>query len=218
MASAACAWRRGASARRSVEAVSGRSGHAGFTILELLVALVVMGMLMVLLDKGVAAGVTAWSAQSRVIGGQQDLDAVSRVLRGLVEQIDPGTERKRLRLGAGPHAVSFATELSLGTTPLRRRTIDATVLLNNHQLVLRWTPRAHAIRLQPPPSPIETELVGGVEQLEIAYQQVGSTRWRSDWPGDELPGLIRFRLVFAAGDRRHWPEIVAAPGRVGMAE
>ena len=54
------------------------SRQGGFTLLEMLVALVVLGLLVVGLTQGVRTGLALWSAQSRRIGTAADLDAVAR--------------------------------------------------------------------------------------------------------------------------------------------
>jgi hypothetical protein len=82
------------------------------------------------------------------------------------------------------------------------------------RLVLRWTPYLHARRLGPPPAPEESELLRGVERVEIAYWSAAAGGgWLPAWTRAELPDLVRFRLVFARGDERRWPDIVAAPMR-----
>ena len=61
--------------------------QSGFTLLEMLVALVVLGFLMVGLTQGVRAGLTMWGAQARRVGETADLDAGARVLRRLLSGI-----------------------------------------------------------------------------------------------------------------------------------
>ena len=53
--------------------------QSGFTLLEMLVVLVVLGFLMVGLTQGVRAGLTMWGAQTRRVGETADLDAGARV-------------------------------------------------------------------------------------------------------------------------------------------
>src|SRR5271157_1922037 len=60
---------------------------SGFTLLEMLVVLVVLGFLMVGLVQGVRAGIALWGAQTHRIGETTELDAASRVLRALLSGI-----------------------------------------------------------------------------------------------------------------------------------
>jgi general secretion pathway protein J len=81
--------------------------------------------------------------------------------------------------------------------------------------VLRWTPRRHELSIAPPPEPIETELIRGVERFDLAYWGSPSpgepAGWQSRWDRRDIPELIRVRLGFATGDRRRWPDLIAAP-------
>ena len=79
-----------------------------------------------------------------------------------------------------------------------------------HRLLLRWTPLLHAIRPTPPPTQT-TELLSGVDGLELSY--LGDGGWVDSWKGPALPALVRIRIVFTKAQKRHWPDIVAAPLR-----
>jgi general secretion pathway protein J len=61
---------------------------------------------------------------------------------------------------------------------------------------------------------VEIELIRGIDRIELAYWgsqspgQAGS--WQTQWDGAGIPELIRLRLVFAKGDRRRFPDLIAA--------
>ena len=195
--------------------VSRAAGEGGFTLLEILVALVVLAVLLLALRQGVAFGVVATDTQVRLVAGREDLDTVARALRRLVEDMDPGTEMEPVHLDAGPHALAFPTELPAAAASLPQPGVDAELLVTSAgQLVLRWSPRRHAVRLRPPPLQ-ETELLRGVAELDIAYWRPspGGGEWLSAWRDPGLPALVRLRIAFPSSDRRHWPDIVAAPAR-----
>jgi general secretion pathway protein J len=63
--------------------------------------------------------------------------------------------------------------------------------------------------------PTETELVGNVERLDLAYWGTSptgqETAWQEQWDGPAIPELIRIRLVFGEKDRRRFPDLIAAP-------
>lgn len=187
---------------------------AGFTLLEILVALVVLGFLMLGLAQGTRFGIAAWDQQARRLAERGDLDATDRALRQLIEHADPGQDTDPPRFIGGPGRLAFKTELPLAASALQTRRADVLVSVDAaHRLVLRWVPDLHASRLGPPPSPPETELLRGVDHLELAYLRPPSSGggWLSTWDDSVLPELVRIRIVFANGDRRHWPDIVAAP-------
>jgi general secretion pathway protein J len=196
--------------------------QSGFTLLELLVALVVLGLLVVGLTQGVRAGLTMWGAQTRRVGETGELDAGARVLRVLLGGIlapPPGVAGRgaagTAKLEGRPDSLAFVGDLPTGLGTTRRANI--TLELAQDRLVLRWTPRRHELTTEPAPEPIETELIRGVERLDFAYwgspSAPQSAGWQAQWDSFNIPELIRVRLAFVKGDRRRWPDLIAAPQR-----
>jgi general secretion pathway protein J len=188
----------------------------GFTLLETLVALVVLGFLVVGLTHGVRTGLALWKAQSRRIGDVADLDAAQRTLRDMLSDIptNPASPAAgSATFDGGPYRLAFVGDLPTGLGTTRLANID--LELKGGRLILSWTPHRHEISSAPPPKPIETELVDGVKRLELAYWGAPApgqpAAWQGQWQGAQPPDLIRVRLLFADGDRRHWPDLVVAP-------
>jgi general secretion pathway protein J len=195
------------------------SRQLGFTLLEMLVVVIVLGLLMAGLTQGVRAGIALWGAQQRRVGQTAELDAGARILRILLTGISAppssaigGSGDDNGFKGDSDH-LSFVGDLptGLGTT----RHADISIALRKDDLVLSWTPHLHEIPFGPQPSPSETELVARVARLEINYW--GSTApdqpaaWQTRWDGPAPPLLIRIRLAFAKADQRRWPDLIAAP-------
>ena len=183
---------------------------SGFTLLEVLVALTVLGFLTLGLTQGVRFGLLAWDRQTRILATRSELDAVDRLLRRLVEQMNPGTRRDPPVVNGAARSIEFRTDLGPAAGPLGVRDADIRLVAQDGLLLLRWRPHLRAIRLAPPPL-TDTELLRGVEAIEIAYWD--EAEWRAEWTRRSLPPLIRLRLRFAEGDRRRWPDILAAPLR-----
>lgn len=189
--------------------VGGAAGEAGFTLLELLVGLVVLGFILAGLSQGVRYGVRAGEAQARLSEGRGELDAVDRALRQLIEQMDPGTAHSGAALRGTSGLMAFTSELPAAAAGVTRHA-DLVLGFEAGRVVLRWTPHLHAQAFGPAPPGQEEELLRGVERLEMAYW---NGAWRGEWKAETLPGLVRVRVVFPAGDARRWPDIVAAPQR-----
>jgi general secretion pathway protein J len=196
--------------------------QTGFTLLEMLVALVVLGFLVVGLTQGVRAGLRLWDAQTLRIGETGELDAGARVLRALLSGIWVPPRGGIGRGGTGKtefegrtDSLAFWGDLPTGLSTTRLA--DITLELRERRLVLRWSPRRHEPTTGPEIEPTETELIRGVESLELAYWGSPSpdqaASWQAQWDGPQIPGLIRVRLAFAKGDRRRWPDMIAAPLR-----
>jgi general secretion pathway protein J len=190
-----------------------RRREAGFTLLELLVALVVLGMLMGILTQAVDVSLRSWRLQSGTIARRSDLESVDRALRHLIEHMDPGTFATQATVDGQAHAMSFTTDLPMAAEALRTRTADVALGVDaQHRLLLHWTlhfPGQQADMRREN----TTELLSGVERIDIAYRQEGGDAWLAEWHAPGNPALVRIRVVFPAGDRRRWPDLVAAPKR-----
>lgn len=185
--------------------------QAGFTLLELLVGLVVLGFILAGLTQGVRYGLRATDAQARLVAGRGELDAVDRALRRLLTQAAPASARGASTMLGSEGRIGFVSVLPGAVMGFVGQEADVALGVNTaRRLVLRWSPHLHAKRLGPAPPPQEAEILRGVERIELAYWKDG---WRAAWDERDLPALVRLRIVFPEGDARHWPDIVAAPVR-----
>ena len=192
----------------------------GFTLLELLVALVVLGFILAGLTQGVRYGLRATDTQARNLAERSELDAVDRALRRLIEDMDPGSARDGALMRGTAGTLAFVSDLPAASgLPTRRADIALGVEITKgtdgaRQLVLRATPRPAGKAFGPPGLPIETGLLQGIDHIELAYWPRGpAPQWSSSWSGNDLPLLVRLRVVFPPEDRRHWPDIIASPRR-----
>ncbi len=193
--------------------------QGGFTLLEMLVVVTVLGFLIIGLTQGVRTGLTLWEAQSRRVGETAELDAAARILRALLSGIAPSPSvgptggAGGLELKGSAASLAFVGDLPTGLGTTQRA--DITLELSRGRLVLRWTPHRHELSTAAASPPTETELVGNVERLDLAYWGTSpsgqETGWQAQWDGPAIPELIRVRLVFSANDRRRFPDLIAAP-------
>jgi general secretion pathway protein J len=189
-------------------------GRAGFTLLELLVALVIFGLLLTAMAQATRSALTASDLQARHIQADQDLDAVDRTLRHLIGTMD-GTA---LASGAprfigNSRSMEFTAVLP-AMAPLVAWQADVRIAVEaGHRLVLRWAPHYDSL-LGAPPLPRVTDLLDGVDHVELSYWVHGAARdgWVDRWQAAALPELVRLHIAFPPGDSRHWPDIVAATG------
>ncbi len=174
-------------------------------------ALAVLGFLVLALAQGVRFGLGAWDSQARLLSRTGDLDVADRALHRIVAQLVPTDGTRMPGLRGTATGFEGLTELPLLAALPTRQAVVALSVDRAQRLVLRWTPHLHARRLGPPPAPEESELLRGVERIEVAYWSAAAGGgWLPAWTRAELPDLVRVRLVFAGGDRRRWPDIIAA--------
>jgi general secretion pathway protein J len=190
------------------------SGADGFTLLELLVVLAVLGGLVVGLAQGLHFGVQLWNQQRRSLDGVSELDAADRALRGLIEQMDPGGRIETADIDGTAETLRFTSRLPEAAGAAQTRRAEVMLLVDPlHRLVLRSTPSSHAAPLVSA-LPDETVLLSGVDRVEFSYRSALPTAgWQADWQNEVPPGLVRIHIAFARNDPRTWPDIVAAPAR-----
>lgn len=197
-----------------------RAAQAGFTLLEILVAVVVLGFLLAGLAQATRFGLRAWTTQARMIDRRADLDAADRTLRTLLGGLDPGYRVDPPNIVGTAHGLAFTASLPEGAAlaaGVTERRMDVLLTVDSrHRLLLRWTPALHARRLAPPP-PHETVLLEGVARIDLAYwRDEGGGGWADVWDGRVPPVLIRVGFVFVPGRGAGpgaWPPVVVAPRR-----
>jgi general secretion pathway protein J len=183
----------------------------GFTLLELIVALTVLGFILVGLAQGLHFGLLTWATEVRLAGRNDDFNPLDSVVRHLIEGADPGNDVDPAPFAGSRDRLRCVTGLPDPRLAGGVRRIEATLLVDaNHRLVLRWRPFVHARRLGPTPALTESELLRGVSDIEVAFWAPGGN-WVSSWQSPNLPRLVRVRVRLPVGDPRHWPDIVAAP-------
>jgi general secretion pathway protein J len=183
---------------------------AGFTLLEILVALAVFGFLLVGLSQTMRFGVRAWQSEDRMSKGKTDLASVDWTLRMVLENLAPSEDAVHPSMTGTNATLSGITRLPIPDTALTETPVEAALAVSGDRLVLRWRPYMHGEWLGAPPPPRETELMPGVARLAIAYwRRTGG--WTSSWQDPTLPALIRLRLTFAGDNPPRWPDIVVTP-------
>lgn len=186
--------------------------QAGFTLMEILVALVVLGILMAGLGQGMRLGMAAWTRQAALVDETAELDGVDRTIRGLLSGATTGAIHGRNDFAGAVDSVSFDGTLPLAVTTGGRRARITLTLDGRHRLMLRW----ENMLIDPnttQPATGEAVVAENLDRIEFAYWQSGldSPGWHDRWTATTTPTLIRLRLIFAKGDRRHWPDMVVAP-------
>jgi general secretion pathway protein J len=192
-------------------------GVAGFTLLELLAALVVFGLILVALVSGLRFGERAVRAEARDTVAQDQVGPVDSTLRSLIARAWPGATGSAARFSGTARMLSFRTDLPEGLAVARTRDAYVTIGVDAaHHLYLAWLP-AYQNWIVPKPMPYHVDLLTGVDHVEFAYWdpslKLPPGGWVSAWGGASAPRLLRIRLVFAKGAGLRWPDIVVATAR-----
>jgi prepilin-type N-terminal cleavage/methylation domain-containing protein len=181
---------------------------AGFTLLEILIGLAVAGLVLSMLGQAMQVVGQASRLWHGAVEPRESFEAVELAVRHMIERMDPGVWPEPAQIRGSASAVAFTTELPDPSTG-GLMAADVRLEAEGGTLFLLWTPRGHGVPFGPPPTPIRVPLLDHVARLDLAYAPRGAgTAWRDRWTEEGLPGLLRLRIVPAAGGTA-WPPIVA---------
>lgn len=194
-------------------------GQAGFTLVELLIALAVTALLSIGLYEGLRLGIHGWNSADAHASGADSLAQLRGFLQRELEQAYPAYSaddppQAHIDFTGGPDRLSFT-----GPAP-------ASLLAGGlAHIGLMAEPAADGLRLELEAQPVRDsasrttardELLDGVAGLSFAYfgedRPEDAPSWHDRWEGRRvLPRLVRIRLTFPSGDPRVWPDLVVAP-------
>jgi general secretion pathway protein J len=188
--------------------------QSGFTLLETLVALVVLGLLVAGLSQGLRVSLHAWQTQKQALMARDDMQGMETLLRNLLARMDPGSVSGQPPIIAGTSRnLTFTTTLPLAADTLATRQVDVSLQVDaTHRLQLLWLTH-YRNRIRPAPVPDHAVLLQDVDHLDISYWKDARVGWLSEWTGPALPHLVRVRIVFTSASKQHAPDIVVAPMR-----
>jgi general secretion pathway protein J len=186
----------------------------GFSLVEALASLVVVGMIGLMLVEGVTTGRRVWERIDTREAHGEVLDAAQTTLRDRIEQIYPATLYDKsppyIDFQGTAEQMTFLANPPVSERPaaIRRYTLALDTATN---LVL--SSRSDVSNEAPVTGQI---LLSGVRQLDMAYFGAGQPdfirRWRSAWTDESsLPEVVRVRLTFEPGDERQWPDVIIRP-------
>jgi general secretion pathway protein J len=201
-------------------------GARGFTLLELLIAMTLLGLLAGLLFGGLGFGVRAWEKGDAELEKLAELQIAQGLIRRLISrallsdvakgdnvdaEIVEGTTDALRFVGPAP-----AQSLPGGLYILSIRADDE---VEKSRLVMTW--RLLDPDEREPEAGDDENVVVLVEDIaDVTFGFFGTAdersnrdpQWRDRWedmPG--LPLLVRIDVTFPDGDGRIWPELVVAP-------
>ncbi|MGJ5176504.1 prepilin-type N-terminal cleavage/methylation domain-containing protein [Bradyrhizobium oligotrophicum] len=202
----------------SPDAIGMDDREAGFTLVEVLVALALFSLLAVLLFDNLKFGVQAWRSGSARAESFQRERAAQDVLRRLIGNLYPmmlgeGAAQRRIDVDGQAESLEFLSDapaVSGGAGRFRFK-LFADRKRDGVDLVLQARPEL-AVRQDTE----RTLLVSDIDRIELSYaaRATGDVHaaWSTSWKDQsEAPGLIRLRVLMRPGDARHWPELVIAP-------
>lgn len=190
-----------------------RRAHAGFTLIELVVAMTILGAMMLLLYSGLSFALRSWDAGAAVGGHTADSRIGENFLRRELLEIFPMRwkdptqlrvafegETQRLRFVSSRPAGLSAGGLSLVGVEVEGEARSG----GRHLVMRRAMPDDNAEDFGPLDAAEPTVIVADVQDVEFSYfgaeNDFGEPRWTEEWPHQSrVPQLVRIRLRTADG-------------------
>lgn len=199
--------------------------QSGFTLLELLISITLLGFILVLLFGGLRLGVRSWDAVQQRVDNLNSVRSVESFLRREVEKTYP----YRWKSSTGPRVaflgernkISFVAQLPgrIGSGGVYVVSLELEQNANGRRLLWRHLPLSAQMQdfsqlAQAPEIVLAGTELSAVEDIWLTYfgsegdnvAPVWGDRWDSP---SRLPLLIRIQVKFANG--AEWPDFVVAP-------
>jgi general secretion pathway protein J len=188
------------------------SNEDGFTLFEILIAVVVLGFVIAGLSQATRFGINAWDTQARIAERTDEMERADRVLRLVITEAAAPLAADDKPFAGQEHRMVFVTHLPSQppTDPVSRAQV-ALGVDGEHRLVLRWEAHANAIAIKPPPVAPPIVLAEGVDHIDVLYCQSvdDGGKWLHVWDDSSLPALVQIHIVMQ-DKRRVWPAVQVA--------
>ena len=174
---------------------AGRHGEAGFTLLELLVAITILGLLLVALSGGVHFAGSAWRAQEAQITRRGDINAAETVLR---QMLASGRDFE-----GGPQNLKFVGRMPAALA--RGGLFDIQLHGDGDKLLISWRPHFKGPNTNPQHD--STVLADDVHGLNLSYFSA-QHGWQPT-VSDKSVELIAMKA--RSSDGSSWPALLVSP-------
>jgi general secretion pathway protein J len=200
------------------------TSQSGFTLLELLVAMVLLSLLTAALAPCFRLGAHAWDAVDRGSAEAAEVQTAQDFLRRSISEAYPAMfidqdGRRKLAYAGEADALAMVTPMPayLGLGGLQIIRIGIEERDGRRKLVAIWSPLLpETPDLTAGEDAQRTVLAEGIDALDIRYYGREAVNdppaWFETWEGHAgLPKLVRLRVTFPAGSERNWPDLIARP-------
>ena len=197
----------------------------GFTLLELLISLTLLGLILVLLFGGLRLSIRSWDSVQKKVDNLNSVRSVEGFLRREMEQIYPyrwkAAPARRFAFVGERHKVNFVAPMPsrIGGGGLYAIALELEQTGSGRRLTWKYVPVDPQMQdfssLDPAKEMVlaGTELIA-VDDIWLSYfgreTESAAPRWVDRWDSTvTMPQLIRIQVRFADGSE--WPDFVVAP-------
>jgi general secretion pathway protein J len=191
--------------------------HRGFTLIEMLVALALMGMIAVILITSLQLGGHSWQRVMRAAASTEDIAQAQEILRLRLSALYPenrvaGDLSQPAFLVSNGSSLEFSGEAPEATADGILR-YQIAVSASSGALEIRSSSDQHGHIGTSSDSKAEA-LLSHVASLAVQFwlkPEATGGRWVDRWESRKLPQLIRIDVAFGANDKRRWPPLYVEP-------
>jgi general secretion pathway protein J len=194
--------------------------EAGFTLVEMLVSLALLGLAAALMVEGLGSAQRLWAGEATRTARGETIEAAQASLRARIERLRPIT---RFDGGAVFADIDGSDGQLVFVAP--PADVDRPAAARRYRLAL--SDRGDLLFGSAPPRADaggtavyrDQVLLRDVARLAISYYGPGPAgglpQWWSDWTRRATPPqLVKIQLALQSGDRRVWPELIVHPAAV----
>jgi general secretion pathway protein J len=195
--------------------------EAGFTLVEVLVAVMLLSLLSMALFSSVRFGVTAWQRGTDRSDQIHASMAVQDLLRRLIGEAYPlllsdGTGNGRVDFAGTATSLDFLAPVPVALASGGRARFSLAIDRHGDVSDLVLTSRPELAAGDANAALRRKTVLATIEAADFSYfgagRSDGTAQWRDHWSGEmTLPALVRVRVRFARSDARLWPDLVIAP-------
>ncbi|MES2949199.1 MAG: prepilin-type N-terminal cleavage/methylation domain-containing protein [Pseudomonadota bacterium] len=201
------------------------SSQRGFTLLELLISLTLLGLILVLLFGGLRLSVRSWDVVQKQVDVLNSVRSVESLVRREMEQVYPYRWKtvpvQRYAFLGERHKVNFVAPLPsrIGVGGLYAIALELEQTNNGRRLTWKQVPINPLMQdFSALDAAKEMVLIGAelnaVDDIWLSYfgreTEAAAPRWVERWDSvTTMPMLVRIQVRFADGSE--WPDFVVAP-------
>lgn len=202
-----------------------RLQHSGFTLLELLIALTLLGMILVLLFGGLRLGVRSWDASQKQVDSLNSIRSLENFLRQELSLIYPyvwkNASEGRVAFLGERNRLSFVAPLPsrVGGGGLYLVSVELQQRSKVQSIVWKHIPLSSQMQnfsalAEIPEMVLAASDLDNVEEIWLTYfgqeNESAAPRWLDRWENSiRLPMLIRVQVKLS--NNAQWPDFVVAP-------
>lgn len=191
----------------------------GYTLLEMMVALTLFGVISIVLVVGLRMAVGSMDAGESHAQSVRHIMAVQRFLRDKIQVAKPVRDKDdsgKFSFQGGADSITFVSEVPRsivqGALAQYRLKLTGTADESQLEIALEEYPKDERLRS---PTFDETVHISNIQSVAFAYfgaidaqeEKVWHTQWMNQ---NKLPALVKIQLTLNSGI--HWPALVIAPG------